>query len=310
MNPWEERTNVRKRARGIAIVGLLLILLLGCTWPWDDPAPTPAESPGAATPPPTSGPTPTEPPAAEMILPADRAGWVYVLPDGRRILFRSEDDTSLTLLDVATGEKVPISKEMTVAEWIDDELLYGESGDGQNHYVVNLQSLSVVKLDALPANSAAIPRYVQEAGGIYAIATGEVGHNLLLLERDRSGNVIGGYVVEEVRNLGMLLASVPYKMPPDHPYYDASEENVPSLDGQHYYTCSLSALGIYSQEGELLRSVSASDSDSGSDLGSDTELHCHGWAWDSGGVYFQEWRTAGEDSFTQNGPLELLEVEP
>jgi hypothetical protein len=64
-------------------------------------------------------------------------------------------------------------------------------------------------------------------------------------------------------------------------------------------------LQIYSQEDKLVNSVTASDS---------ADLFCHGWAWDSGGVYFQEVFTPHDVAVIGpqpwHGPLELLKAEP
>jgi len=303
MSLWSRKINPRRKpARNIVMIGLFLLFLLpGCTW-------------GAPTPLPPRPPTP----GIETILPAGKAEQVYVLPDGRRVLFREEPPgykSPLMLLDVATGQEVLVSEEMDWAEWLDKELLYehGTRVSGEDQYVVNLQPLAVVKLKWLPADAEALPGHVQEADDVYAIATGSREgsrvYTLLIVERDPSGNVTRGYVTTEVRNLDTLLGDIPYKKPPRHPYYNTNLSEYPSPDGQYYYTwvrgssAKPDILQIYSQQGMLLNSVSASSSN--------WLLICHGWAWDSSGVYFQESRKVGFwGSPYEYSPLELLRVNP
>lgn len=242
---------------------------------------------------------------ARTILPAEKAWWIYVLPDGRRILYEMPsqgpgDPGRLMLLDVATGKEVLISKGMSWAEWLDDELLYGEGSSGSvrgpdYYYVVNLRPLSVVRLEALPGGAEALPRSIHEADSIYALVTDSENkkYRLLLLQRGPSGEVTQGYYAEDVRNLEVLLAGIPYRLAPPLVY------NSVSPDGQYYYACRTRdtlEMRIYSQRGDLLNSV----------VPHSYTLTCYGWAWDSSGVYFQE-----DGGWSRRvGPLELLPVKP
>lgn len=243
------------------------------------------------------GPLPGHP-GARLILPADKAEWVSVLPDGRRILFNPGFGYFLTLLDVGTGNEIPISKEIATAGWFDDELVYG-FGYGEKHFVVDLRLFSVIKLESLPPGSPALPRHIREADAVYVLGNGAI---LLLLEREPSGTVTGGYAAMNVRNLDMLLAGIPYKVPPSFGDPNSGQEEHPSPDGRYYYTCKHTVpdevLRIYSQQGDLLNFVSVSNT-----------LTCYGWAWDNSGVYFRESVTPmiGPARFS---PLQLLPVRP
>lgn len=284
--PREQPNRPRKDARLIAALGLLFVLmtLLGCVHPRSSTSPVSALSPL---------PTTTTANRPRLVLPAEKAAFVYVLPDGRGIVFRVEDE--LVLLDVATGRETPIPGRMAWVVWLDDNLLYGESDD--ECYVATLQPVSVVGLETLPADSAALAGHIRAAGDLYVLTTAK-GHALLLLGRDASGNVTQGYVVQGARNLELLLAGIPYKTPSPHPYY-SEQEQYPSPDGRYYYTCAEApgTLRIYSRDGRPLNSVSTPGS----------TLACHGWAADSSGVYFQ---ANPSGSAFKVGPLELLPVGP
>ena len=287
----------RRQTRAPGIIGGLLLLLIVFSWG-------------------VQGCTLSRP-TTRTILPADKAWWMSVLPDGRRIFFHpGKDSTRLMLLDTATGQETLVSENMALRGWLGDELVYGPAIDyrtEKDYYVVDLTSLLVVKLER-PADAEAIPGHVLEADAIYAISTGKRTYDLLLLRYDASGDVTGGYYVDGVRDLPVLLAGIPYKTPPELPY-SLSEtlpdgrtrlrDRFPSPDGRYYYTCEYrgvepGVLRIYSEQGELLNSVSAT---------STWDIGCYGWAWDSSGVYFH----MGADPIMgplRSGPLELLLAQP
>lgn len=252
-------------------------------------------------------------PGARTILPAECSDRVYVLPDGRNIVYKSKDGSRL--LDVATGEDVPMPVNLASVVWLDDELLYTPAttrlAEPQKHYVTIIRPLSAVELDLLPPDSAALSQYVRGADVIYAYpeATGSKDYRVLLLNLDPAGKPIGGQVIQWARNLDVLLEGMPYKTP-HHPYYDGGiprSLNQPqfkflSPDGKYYYTCPRqSGLHIYTHEGQLLNSANVSE-----------EIYCYGWAWDNSGVYFQEWNIYGGwgGPPPRWGPLELLPVRP
>jgi hypothetical protein len=261
-----------KRTGTITKVGPLLLLLLciaqGCS--------------------PLGGPT------VRTILPADKADIIDFLPDGRYIVHASPSQSSVMLLDVATGQDVALPKGVAWAGPLDNDLLYGASDTGENQYVANVQPLEAVRLGPLVGGPDSLPAYTREADSIYAIKTGIETYRLLLLERDPSGNVIGGYYVGGVRNLDTLLAGVAYKTPPPV-LHCPWRERVPSPDGQYYYYID-NGLRIYSQAGELLNTDAREHS------------RCYGWAWDSSGVFIQERNEGLGGSII--GPLQLLLAKP
>jgi hypothetical protein len=235
-------------------------------------------------------------PQTKSILPAEKAEWVYVTPNGRWILFQ-EARHILKLLDPATGQEVLVSESGGTAYWLDDGLLHGgRSGTlGWEYFIVNLEPFAVVNLASLRGEGATLSQHMCEADSVYALKTGTDKYTLLLLKREPDGSVSQGRYVQDVRDLDTLLAGVPYKVPPPLPVCPWGEE-APSPDGESYFINS-DALRIYSQQGELLNAIS------------NDRLTCYGWAWDSSGVYIQE-RKAGMFVPLQVGPLQLLLAEP
>jgi len=235
-------------------------------------------------------------PQTKTILPAEKAEWVYVTPNGRWILFQ-EARHMLKLLDPVTNQEILISNS-GIAVWLDDGLLEGERTGtlGQEYFIVNLEPVTVVNLTRPPGDSSDLPRHIQEADSVYAFLTGEESYTLLLLRRGPSGKVTEGYYVSGARDLDTLLAGVLYKVRPpsgpDCPWREAA----PSPDGRYYFING-EDMRIYSQQGELLNSIS------------NDALVCYGWAWDSSGVYVQEQR-GGMFVPRQVGPLQLLLAEP
>ena len=237
-------------------------------------------------------------PTTRTILPADKAVLLYFLPDGRRIVYTAPSQPSIMLLDVATGQSVPIPETAGVLP-LDNDLLYGEdSSTGiRYYYVVDLGPMAAIRLEPLPGGQEALPERIQEADSIYAIVTdSSLGkYTLLLLDRDSFGSVTEGYFIRGVRDLDTLLAGVPYGTPP--PYRPCpGNEKVPSPDGRYYYILS-GGLRIYSQQGKLLNTDARKDS------------YCYGWAWDSSGVYVQESKI-GMFAPLRVSPLQLLLAEP
>lgn len=287
----------RKMWTGIAAIAMLLFLLLltsGCN---EEEGPLPGY------------------PGAQTILPAEESERVYVLPDGRHIFFLTE--AGMMLLDVATGQELPVPADIHQVTWLDDGLLYGKGYDRSRtlesvdtHYVIYIQPLSVIELERLPRDSDTLLQHARQADIIYAYAdpdlVGSKYYRLLLLRLDTSGKVTGGYVVQDADNPDVLLTGIPYQIP-YHPYYrndgfPRSAPSFPSPDGKYYYTCPMQpALEVFTQEGELLNSVTVSH-----------QVLCYGWAWDSSGVYFQQWDIHGGwgSPPTRRGPLELLPVRP
>lgn len=244
-------------------------------------------------------------PGVETILPSEDGNSVYVLPDGRRILFYTKGE--LWLLDVATRQELVAFQGVGSAQWLDDELAYGWKGspDGKAHYVLNLQLGTTVWLQPLQAGDEFLARHIYGATSIYTIETGNNEHTLLLLQCDSAGNATGGYSVEKVHNLDALLNRIAYKgLPPALPF-NAGGENYPSPDSQYYYTCDQGRVGvlrIYSQQAGFLSSASASSAY--------PILTCYGWAWDSSGVYFQTANPGGTIHEPRVGPFQLLRVKP
>jgi hypothetical protein len=233
-----------------------------------------------------------ENPKVRTILPASKAAWIEILPDGRILYGRG-------LLDVTTGEDTPFPDELGAA-LLDDELLYGYGEKDvtgvRHHYIIDFRPMIVVWLESLPDSPVDLPAYIREADDIYVVVTDSVKktYRLLLLQHDSAGNVSGGHYADGVRNLDLLLGDIPYKTPPPLPRC-ALDQKVPSPDGQYYYDLH-TELRIFSQQGELLNSIAGGD------------LWCYGWAGDSSGVYIQEQRG---DLFSHYvGPLELLLAEP
>lgn len=244
------------------------------------------------------GCTPLGVPTTRTILPADKAVLLYFLPDGRRIVYTAPSQPSIMLLDVATGQSVPVPENAGVLP-LDDDLLYGEdSSTGiRYYYVVDLGPMVAIRLEPLPGGMEALPRYAREADSIYAMVTdSSLGkYMLLFLQHDPVGDVTQGYYVSGVRDLDALLSGIPYKTPP--PSFSCPwNEKVPSPDGRYYYIL-YGGLRIYSHQGELLNTDSRK------------HLCCYGWAWDSSGVYVQE-RREGMIVSPQVGPLELFLAEP
>jgi hypothetical protein len=222
---------------------------------------------------------------------------LYFLPDGRRIVYTAPAQPAIMLLDVATGQSVPIPENAGVLP-LDDNLLYGEdrSTGALYYWVADLGSMVAIRLEPLPGGQEALPGRIPEADSIYALETDTEKYTLLLLTRDRDGNVSQGYFIGGVRGLETLLAGVPYKIPPPSESHCPWNEEVPSPDGRYYYIL-YGGLRIYSRSGELLNTDARKHS------------YCYGWAWDSSGVYVQE-RRMGMTRPLQVGPLELLLVEP
>jgi len=252
------------------------------------------------------GPLPGSP-KARTILSASDADRVDVLPDGRRILFWPKDSPSdLMMLDISTGERVRIAKDIDQARWLGDELLYGYqltyTGIGYAYYVVNLQPLAVVGLETLAVGAESLPEGIRQADSIYAIVTGALNDKylVLLLRLDMDRRAVGGYAVYDVHDPDALLAGYPYKIIPPFVYNPSGEH--PSPDGEYYYTYGAGAnpLRIYSQRGQLRNFVGPSRSDLG--------LICYGWAWDSSGVFIQEFGQGPLIGERPIGPLQLLEV--
>lgn len=273
---------------GVAGIGLLLFLLAGCH----------------------AGDNPTPPSGnllhIETILPAEKRV-ASVSPDGRRLLFYSAND--VVLLDVTTKQKLWTLPRLARVQWVDDELLYGEreSYPAPEHFVLNLQPRTVVKIESLPAASTALARYIRTTSSIYVLEAGGDVYTLLLLQRDAAGNVSGGYVVPDTHNLAMLLSGVPHKVSPPALFSNVAGEKHPSPDGQYYYlrqhqNGQLDALEIYSPQGELLSAVTAT--------APYPILTCHGWAWDSRGVYYQAADPAGMVRGSRWGPFQVLEANP
>lgn len=274
MGLQSEAMGRQTRDKAVAIAGLLFLLLTGSVL----------------------GCSPFRSSRVSTILPGETAHFVSVLPDRRRILHAGPSHP-ISLLDVSTGQDVPIPENVGAFP-LDDELLYGWS-EKWELYVVNLQPLTAVKLEPLPGGLDALPGRAHETDSIYAIETGTDKYMLLLLERDLAGIVTAGYSVGVTGNLDTLLAGVPYKLPPSLYPYCPPHEKVPSPDGQYYYV-NVPGLQIFSRQGELLNSISAS---------SGASLYCYGWAWDSSGVYVQEIRV-GMFLLPDIGPLQLLLAKP
>jgi hypothetical protein len=272
-----------------AIAGLLLLLLLSGCDSWSSPTPAP-----------------TSAPPAETILPAGREV-ACVLPDRRRLFFYSGDN--LVLLDVMTRQELLTLPSLARLRWVGDELVYGEkpAHPASERYVISLSLPAVVRLETLPAAGTALARYVRTAGSIYAMETGDNEYTLLLLQRDSAGDVLGGYSIADVHNLVVLLSGVPYQVSPSTPFPNVPGERYSSPDGQYYYLHQHrdrqpDVLEVYSQQGELLNSVTAQEPY--------PVLTCYGWTWDGRGVYFQSADPAGVVDGPRFGPFQVLKVEP
>lgn len=242
---------------------------------------------------------------AETVLPAEKAEFVYAFPDGRRVLFRSVGDT-LVLLDIASGQEVMTFSGIHQVYGIGDESAYGfgtpPGVSCEEACVIAPRQRSIVWLQTLSSKSLLLPQHIRDADDVLVIGDQFEGL-LLLLKQDSAGNVTGGdsvryYYADYVDNLSTLLAEVPHVTLPSVYSSTPPYQKHSSRDGQFYFTCT-GNLVIYSQQGELLNSISTPHT-----------LRCYGWAWDNRGVLFQEQESRGGLAAPVWGPLELLPASP